>query len=71
MRSRDDAHYLLVGRIGGVVVTVSAVIYAVFFIERILYSFLLTETMATFVGISVIGGIVWRRGPPVGCFVAS
>jgi Na+/proline symporter len=27
----------------------------------VLYTFLLTETLATFVGISVLGGIVWRR----------
>src|SRR6185503_6806288 len=26
-----------------------------------LYTFLLTETLATYVGISVLGGIVWRR----------
>jgi len=33
----------------------------VFLIERVLYTFLLTETLATFVGIGVLGGIVWRR----------
>jgi Na+/proline symporter len=27
----------------------------------VLYSFLLTETMATFMGISLLGGIVWQR----------
>jgi Na+/proline symporter len=37
------------------------VLYAVFLVERVLYSFLLTETMATFVGISILGGIFWRR----------
>jgi Na+/proline symporter len=57
----SDRQSLLVGRISGVMVTVVAVIYAVFLIERVLYSFLLTETMATFVGISVLGGIVWKR----------
>jgi Na+/proline symporter len=30
-------------------------------IESVLYTFLLTETLATFVGISVLGGILWRR----------
>jgi Na+/proline symporter len=59
--SKPDRHYLWVGRISGVMVTLCAVVYAVFFIRRVLYSFLLTETMATFVGISVFGGVFWRR----------
>ena len=32
-----------------------------FLIKRVLYSFLFTETMATFMGISLVGGMVWRR----------
>ena len=39
----------------------SASLYAMFLIQSVLYTFLLTETLATFVGISVLGGIVWRR----------
>ena len=35
-------------------------------IQSVLYTFLLTETLATFVGISVLGGIVWRARQPVG-----
>jgi Na+/proline symporter len=37
------------------------VLYAVFLIQSVLYTFLLTETLATFVGISLLGGIVWPR----------
>jgi hypothetical protein len=37
------------------------VAYALFLIERVLYSFLLTETMATFMGISLLGGMIWPR----------
>ena len=37
------------------------VLYAVYLIDSVLYTFLLTETLATFVGISVLGGIVWPR----------
>jgi Na+/proline symporter len=58
---RPDRHYLWVGRISGLVITMMGVLYAVFLIESVLYTFLLTETLATFVGISVLGGIVWRR----------
>jgi Na+/proline symporter len=58
---RPDAHYLLVGRLSGVLLTMVGVVYAIFFVQRVLYSFLLTETMATFVGISVMGGVFWKR----------
>ena len=61
VRSAPDRHYLLVGRISGVIITLLSVLYAVLLIGRVLYSFLLTETMATFVGVSLLGGIVWPR----------
>ena len=59
--NRADRHYLWVGRFSGFVITMLGVLYAVFLIESVLYTFLLTETLATFVGISVLGGIVWGR----------
>ena len=58
---RADRHYLRVGRISGFAITVLGVLYAIFLIRSVLYTFLLTETMATFVGISVLGGILWPR----------
>lgn len=59
--NRPDSHYLWVGRISGFVITMLGVVYAMYLIQSVLYAFLLTETLATFVGISVLGGIVWRR----------
>jgi len=59
--NREDRHYLWVGRISGFVITMVGVLYAMFLIESVLYTFLLTETLATFVGISVLGGIIWPR----------
>jgi hypothetical protein len=50
-----------VGRLSGLAISIVGVLYAVFLIKSVLYTFLLTETMATFVGISLVGGIVWRR----------
>jgi Na+/proline symporter len=47
--------------VSGVALTMLGVIYALYLVESVLYSFLLTETMSTFIGISVLGGIVWRR----------
>ena len=59
--NRSDRHYLWVGRVSGVALTMLGVLYAMFLIQSVLYTFLLTETLATFVGISVLGGIVWPR----------
>ncbi|HJZ71604.1 MAG TPA: sodium:solute symporter family protein [Vicinamibacterales bacterium] len=58
---RPDRHYLWIGRVSGLAITAIGVLYAVFLIQSVLYTFLLTETLATFVGISVLGGILWRR----------
>jgi len=59
--NRDDRHYLWVGRASGFAITMLGVLYSIYLIESVLYTFLLTETLATYVGISVMGGIVWRR----------
>ena len=59
--ARPDRHYLLVGRLSGLLITLTGVLYAVFLINRVLYSFLLTETMATYMGIGIMGGVFWRR----------
>lgn len=59
--NRSDRHYLWAGRLSGFAITMLGVLYALFLIESVLYTFLLTETLATFVGISVLGGILWRR----------
>jgi Na+/proline symporter len=59
--ARSDRHYLWVGRMSGLGVTLLGVLYAIYLIESVLYTFLLTETLATYIGISVLGGIVWRR----------
>src|SRR5262249_23166021 len=58
---QSDRHYLWAGRISGFVITMLGVLYAMYLIESVLYTFLLTETLATFVGISVLAGIVWPR----------
>jgi Na+/proline symporter len=67
---RADRHYLWVGRFSGFLITMVGVLYALFLIERVLYSFLLTETMATYMGISFLGGIVWRRANRYGALAS-
>lgn len=59
--NRSDRHYLWAGRISGLVAVVIAVVYALFLIQRVLYSFLLTETLAAYVGISILAEIIWKR----------
>jgi len=59
--NQSDRHYLWVGRISGLAAVIVAVIYALFLIQRVLYSFLLTETLAAYMGISILGEIIWKR----------
>jgi Na+/proline symporter len=59
--NRPDHHYVRVGRLSGLAITIVGVLYALFLIKSVLYTFLLTETLATFVGISLVGGLLWRR----------
>jgi Na+/proline symporter len=61
MPGRQDRHYLWIGRFSGFAITMMGVLYTIFLIDKVLYSFLLTETMATFMGISLTGGLVWKR----------
>lgn len=58
---QSDQHYLWVGRISGLVAVIIAVVYALFLIQRVLYSFLLTETLAAYMGISILAELIWKR----------
>ena len=49
------------GRFSALGITLFGVGYALFLIDRVLNTFLLTETMATYMGISLMGGLMWRR----------
>ena len=68
---KSDSHYLWVGRFSGFAITMLGVVYAMYLIESVLYTFLLTETLATFIGISVLGGIVWRRANRWGALAST
>ena len=67
---KSDRHYLWVGRISGFAVVVLAIIYALFFVQRVLHSFLLTETLSTYIGISIVVGLVWRKANRWGAAVS-
>lgn len=59
--ARSDKHYLWVGRASGLVITLAGVLYGLFFVKRVLNAFLLTESMATYMGVCLVGGIIWQR----------
>ena len=57
---RSDGHYLKIGRISGVTVTTLGVVFALY-LDIVLEAFLFTETIATFLGISMFGAFAWKR----------
>jgi Na+/proline symporter len=58
---KTDRHYLWVGRFSGFAITMLSVVYAIFGVDKVLNSFLLTETLSTYFGISLLGGLIWHR----------
>jgi len=69
VHGRHDRHYLLVGRISGVLVTLLGVWFALA-VEIVLEAFLFTESIAAFMGISLLGGICWKRANRYGAFAS-
>jgi Na+/proline symporter len=68
-RDKNDRHYLLVGRIAGVCVTIAGVLFGLY-VGSVLEAFLFTETIAAFMGISMFGAISWRRSNRYGAFAS-
>ncbi len=58
--AKPDRHYLNVGRVAGVTITILGVVFGLF-VDSVLQAFLFTETIAAFMGISLFGAISWRR----------
>jgi Na+/proline symporter len=68
-RAESDRHYLMVGRIAGVLVTTTGVLFGLY-VKSVLEAFLFTETIAAFMGISMFGAISWRRANRHGAFAS-
>ena len=66
---KGDRHYLMVGRIAGIIVTALGVLFALY-VEVVLQAFLFTETIAAFMGISMFGAICWKRANRHGAVVS-
>jgi Na+/proline symporter len=69
VHGRDDRHYLMVGRVSGVIVTLLGVWFALA-VELVLEAFLFTESIAAFMGISLFAGICWKRANRHGAFAS-
>lgn len=69
VRDRDDRHYLRIGRLSGVLITVLGVLFGLY-VEMVLEAFLFTETLATFMGISLFAALCWRRATRWGAFTS-
>ena len=55
-----DKQLLWMGRYSGLVLSLLAVLFALS-IKTVLHAFLFTETIAAFMGIIFLGGIIWKR----------
>jgi Na+/proline symporter len=65
-----DRQLLWVGRISGLGLTLLGILFALM-VEQVLDAFLFTETIAAFMGIMFMGGILWKRANRYGAFAAT
>lgn len=65
----DDRSLLWMGRYSGLALSVLAVLFALS-IKNVLHAFLFTETLAAFMGIIFLGGLIWKRANRFGAAAA-
>jgi len=65
----SDRRLLTMGRYSGLALSLAAAIFALS-IDNVLHAFLFTETIAAFMGIVFLGGIIWKRGNRHGALAA-
>jgi len=64
-----DKSLLWMGRYSGLGLSIMAVLFA-FSIKNVLHAFLFVETLAAFMGIIFLGGVIWKRANRYGASVA-
>jgi Na+/proline symporter len=69
-RHATDRELLLAGRISGLALTMLGVLFALG-VEQVLDAFLFNETIPAFLGIMVMGGILWKRANRQGALAAT
>lgn len=65
-----DRQLLWTGRISGLALTMLGVVFALT-VDQVLQAFLFTESIAAFMGIMFIGGLLWKRANRYGAWVAT
>jgi Na+/proline symporter len=65
----DDKKLLWMGRYSGLSLSILAVLFALS-IKNVLHAFLFTETLAAFMGIIFLGGLIWKRANRYGATAA-
>jgi Na+/proline symporter len=65
-----DSELLWVGRTSGLALTMLGVAFALV-VDQVLQAFLFTETIAAFMGIMVLGGILWKRANRYGALAGT
>lgn len=68
--SANDRQLLRVGRFSGLLLTSSAILFALT-VGNVLHAFLFTETVAALFGVMFLGGILWRRANRHGAAAAT
>ncbi|MBI5686035.1 MAG: sodium:solute symporter family protein [Verrucomicrobia bacterium] len=68
--SANDRQLLRVGRLSGLLLTSSAILFALT-VGNVLHAFLFTETVAALFGVMFLGGILWRRANRAGAAAAT
>jgi Na+/proline symporter len=65
----DDKKLLWMGRYSGLALSVLGVLFALS-VKNVLHAFLFTETLAAFMGIIFLGGLIWKRANRFGAAAA-
>ncbi|OGD22453.1 MAG: hypothetical protein A2W03_02495 [Candidatus Aminicenantes bacterium RBG_16_63_16] len=68
-REATDRRSLWIGRFSGFGLTLLGIVFALT-VRNVLHAFLFTESIAAFMGITVLGGILWKRANRAGAFMA-
>lgn len=65
----DDKKLLWMGRYSGLALSILGVLFALS-VKNVLHAFLFTETLAAFMGIIFLGGLIWKRANRFGAVAA-
>lgn len=65
----EDKQALRIGRISGLVLTMAGVGFALI-VENVLSAFLFVETISAFIGLMILGAVLWKRANRYGAFAA-